>query len=443
MTTITFGDKTYFKSVDKVLYEGRDSDNPLAYKWYDKNRVVAGKTMEEYLRFAVCYWHTFCGTGGDPFGPGTKQFPWDVGTGTMARAKQKADAAFEFITKLGVPYYCFHDIDLVDEGANIGEYESNLSQIVDYLKQKQADSGVKLLWGTANVFSNPRYMNGAATNPDFGVLAIAGTQVKNAIDATIALGGENYVFWGGREGYMSLLNTDMKREKEHLARFLTMARDYARKNGFKGTFFIEPKPCEPTKHQYDFDSETVIGFLRQHGLDQDFKLNVEVNHATLAGHTFQHELQAAADAGMLGSIDANRGDAQNGWDTDQFPMNLGELTESLLIIIEAGGITAGGVNFDAKTRRNSTDLEDIFYAHIGGMDAFARALLIANDVLEKSQYRQFRKDRYASFDAGSGKAFAEGKLLLEDLRSYALQNGEPVLKSGRQEWLENIVNQYI
>ena len=443
MTTITFGDKTYFKSVDKVLYEGRDSDNPLAYKWYDKNRIVAGKTMEEYLRFAVCYWHTFCGTGGDPFGPGTKQFPWDVGTGTMARAKQKADAAFEFITKLGVPYYCFHDIDLVDEGANIGEYESNLSQIVDYLKQKQADSGVKLLWGTANVFSNPRYMNGAATNPDFGVLAIAGTQVKNAIDATIALGGENYVFWGGREGYMSLLNTDMKREKEHLARFLTMARDYARKNGFKGTFFIEPKPCEPTKHQYDFDSETVIGFLRQHGLDQDFKLNVEVNHATLAGHTFQHELQAAADAGMLGSIDANRGDAQNGWDTDQFPMNLGELTESLLIIIEAGGITAGGVNFDAKTRRNSTDLEDIFYAHIGGMDAFARALLIANDVLEKSQYRQFRKDRYASFDAGSGKAFAEGKLLLEDLRSYALQNGEPVLKSGRQEWLENIVNQYI
>ena len=443
MTTITFGDKTYFKSVDKVLYEGRDSDNPLAYKWYDKNRVVAGKTMEEYLRFAVCYWHTFCGTGGDPFGPGTKQFPWDVGTGAMARAKQKADAAFEFITKLGVPYYCFHDIDLVDEGANIGEYESNLSQIVDYLKQKQADSGVKLLWGTANVFSNPRYMNGAATNPDFGVLALAGTQVKNAIDATIALGGENYVFWGGREGYMSLLNTDMKREKEHLARFLTMARDYARKNGFKGTFFIEPKPCEPTKHQYDFDSETVIGFLRQHGLDQDFKLNVEVNHATLAGHTFQHELQAAADAGMLGSIDANRGDAQNGWDTDQFPMNLGELTESLLIIIEAGGITAGGVNFDAKTRRNSTDLEDIFYAHIGGMDAFARALLIANDVLEKSQYRQFRKDRYASFDAGSGKAFAEGKLLLEDLRSYALQNGEPVLKSGRQEWLENIVNQYI
>ncbi len=443
MTTITFGDKTYFKSVDKVLYEGRDSDNPLAYKWYDKNRVVAGKTMEEYLRFAVCYWHTFCGTGGDPFGPGTKQFPWDVGNGTMARAQQKADAAFEFITKLGVPYYCFHDIDLVDEGANIGEYESNLSQIVDYLKQKQAESGVKLLWGTANVFSNPRYMNGAATNPDFGVLALAGTQVKNAIDATIALGGENYVFWGGREGYMSLLNTDMKREKEHLARFLTMARDYARKNGFKGTFFIEPKPCEPTKHQYDFDSETVIGFLRQHGLDQDFKLNVEVNHATLAGHTFQHELQAAADAGMLGSIDANRGDAQNGWDTDQFPMNLGELTESLLIIIEAGGITAGGVNFDAKTRRNSTDLEDIFYAHIGGMDTFARALLIANDVLEKSQYRQFRKDRYASFDAGSGKAFAEGKLLLEDLRSYALQNGEPVLKSGRQEWLENIVNQYI
>ena len=443
MRTITLGDQTYFKSVGQVQYEGRDSDNPLAYKWYDKNRIVAGKTMEEYLRFAVCYWHTFCGTGGDPFGPGTKVFPWDTGSDAVAKAKNKADAAFEFITKLDVPFYCFHDVDLVEEGTTIATYESYLSQIVDYIKQKQAASGVKLLWGTANVFSDPRYMNGAATNPDFAVLARAGTQVKNAIDATIALGGENYVFWGGREGYMSLLNTNMKREKEHLARFLTMARDYARKNGFKGTFFIEPKPCEPTKHQYDFDAETVIGFLRQHGLEQDFKLNVEVNHATLAGHSFQHELQAAADAGMLGSIDANRGDAQNGWDTDQFPMNLGELTEALLIIIEAGGITAGGVNFDAKTRRNSTDLADIFYAHIGGMDAFARALLIANDILDKSQYRQFRKERYSSYDSGSGKAFVDGKLTLEDLRDYALQNGEPILISGRQEWLENIVNQYI
>ena len=443
MTKVTLGEKTYFKSVSKIQYEGRDSDNPLAFKWYDKNRVVAGKTMEEYLRFAVCYWHTFCGTSGDPFGPGTKVFAWDAGSDAVAKAKQKADAAFEFITKLDVPYYCFHDVDLVEEGSSIAQYESNLSQTVDYLKQKQAASGVKLLWGTANVFSDPRYMNGAATNPDFAVLARAGTQVKNAIDATIALGGENYVFWGGREGYMSLLNTNMKREKEHLAQFLTMARDYARKNGFKGSFFIEPKPCEPTKHQYDFDAETVIGFLRQHGLADDFKLNVEVNHATLAGHTFQHELQAAADAGMLGSIDANRGDAQNGWDTDQFPMNLGELAESLLIIIEAGGITAGGVNFDAKTRRNSTDLEDIFYAHIGGMDAFARALLIANDVLEKSPYRQFRSERYASFDSGSGKAFENGGLTLEDLRTYALQNHEPPLKSGRQEWLENIVNQYI
>jgi len=442
MKVIT-GDKEFFKGIGSIKYEGVESDNPLAFKWYDENRIVAGKTMKEHLRFAVCYWHTFCNTGADPFGPGTKHFPWDAAGDAVQRAKDKMDAAFEFITKLGVPYYCFHDIDLVDEGANLKEYESRLQTIVDYAKQKQAASGVKLLWGTANVFSNPRYMNGASTNPDFAAVAYAGTQVKNALDATIALGGENYVFWGGREGYMSLLNTNMKRELDHLARFLTMARDYARKQGFKGVFFIEPKPCEPTKHQYDYDSATVIGFLRHYGLDKDFKLNIEVNHATLAGHTFQHELQVAADAGMLGSIDANRGDAQNGWDTDQFPIDLNELVESMLIILEAGGFGGGGVNFDAKTRRNSTDLEDIFMAHIGGMDTFARALVIADKVLQKSPYSKFRKDRYASFDAGKGKEFEDGKLKLEDLREFVLSNGEPKQMSGKQEWLENIINQYI
>ena len=442
MSIIT-GEKEFFKGIGQIKYEGVESDNPLAFKWYDENKVIAGKTMKEHLRFAVCYWHTFCNTGADPFGPGTKHFAWDTNTDAVARAKDKMDAAFEFITKLGVPYYCFHDIDLVDEGANLNEYESRLQTIVDYAKQKQSASGVKLLWGTANVFSNPRYMNGASTNPDFAAVAYAGTQVKNALDATIALGGENYVFWGGREGYMSLLNTNMKRELDHLAQFLTMARDYARKQGFKGVFFIEPKPCEPTKHQYDYDSATVIGFLRHYGLDKDFKLNIEVNHATLAGHTFQHELQVAVDAGMLGSIDANRGDDQNGWDTDQFPVDLNELVESMLIILEAKGFAGGGINFDAKTRRNSTDLEDIFMAHIGGMDTFARALVIADKVMQKSPYLKFRKDRYASFDSGKGKEFETGALKLEDLRAFALSNGEPRQTSGKQEWLENIINQYI
>ena len=433
----------FFPTVDKIKFEGKDSNNPFAFKYYDENRIIAGKTMKEYFRFAIAYWHTFCGTGNDPFGPGTKAFPWDASGDAIQRAKDKMDAAFEFITKIGAPYYCFHDFDLVDEGSSIVESEKRLQTMVDYAKQKQAETGVKLLWGTANVFSNPRYMNGASTNPDFTALSWAGTQVKNAIDATIELGGENYVFWGGREGYMSLLNTDMKREKEHLAQFLTIARDYARKNGFKGTFLIEPKPMEPTKHQYDFDSETVIGFLRAHGLENDFKLNIEVNHATLAGHTFQHELQVAADAGMLGSIDANRGDYQNGWDTDQFPTNLGELAETMLVILEAGGFSTGGVNFDAKTRRNSTDLEDIFLAHIGGMDAFARGMIIASDVLEKSDYKKLRKERYASYDSGKGADYEAGKLSLEDLRAYALEVGEPKQTSGKQELFENIINQYI
>lgn len=441
--SITTGTTEYFKGIGKIGYEGIGTDNPLAFRWYEENKIVAGKPMKEWLRFACAYWHSFCGNGSDPFGGPTHLFPWDVKTDAVERAKDKADAAFEFMTKMGLPYYCFHDVDVVDYTDDVADNEYRLQQITAYLQQKQDASGVKLLWGTANLFSHKRYMNGAATNPDFQVLAHGGAQVKAALDATIALGGENYVFWGGREGYMSLLNTHMKREKDHLARFLHMAKDYARKQGFKGTFFIEPKPCEPSKHQYDYDSETVIGFLRQFGLLNDFKLNVEVNHATLAGHTFQHELQVAADAGMLGSIDANRGDYQNGWDTDQFPNNINELTEAMLVIVEANGFGGGGINFDAKIRRNSTDMEDLFHAHIGGMDAFARALITADNILNKSDYKKFRTERYASFDSGKGQEFEAGKLTLEDLRDYAAANGEPAVKSGRQEYLENIINRYI
>jgi len=442
MSVVTSG-KKLFRNINQIKFEGPESDNPLAFRWYDEERIVAGKTMKEYLRFACAYWHSFVGSGADPFGEPTHIFPWDTIQDPIDRAYAKADAAFEFITKLGLPYYCFHDVDVIDYTNDIAENDRRLQTITGYLKQKQAETGVKLLWGTANLFSNRRYMNGASTNPDFHVLAHGAAQVKAALDATIELGGENYVFWGGREGYMTLLNTNMKREKEHFAKFLHTAKEYARKNGFKGTFFIEPKPCEPSKHQYDYDSETVIGFLRQYDLLNDFKLNIEVNHATLAGHTFQHELQIAADTGTLGSIDANRGDYQNGWDTDQFPNNINELTEAMLVILEAGGLAGGGINFDAKIRRNSTDAEDLFHAHIGGMDSFARALIAANDMLEKSAYREFRKERYASFDAGKGREFEQGKLTLEDLRQYAMDNGEPAVRSGKQEWLENIVNRYI
>ncbi len=442
-TSVTTGDKAFFPNISKIQFAGKESRDPLAFKFYDENRVVAGKTMRDHFRFAVCYWHTFCNDGADPFGGGTKSFPWMSKSNAVERARDKMDAAFEFITKLGVPFYCFHDYDLVDEADSITESEKRLHAIVEYAKEKQAASGVKLLWGTANVFSNIRYMNGAASNPDFHVLCHAGTQVKNALDATIALGGENYVFWGGREGYMSLLNTDMKREQEHIARFFHMAKDYARKNGFKGTFLIEPKPMEPMKHQYDFDAATTIGFLREFDLLGDFQLNIEVNHATLASHTMQHELQVAANAGVMGSIDANRGDYQNGWDTDQFPMDLYELTETMLVILEAGGFKTGGVNFDAKTRRNSTDLEDIFIAHIGGMDAFARALLIANDILENSDYRHWRTERYASYDSGTGAEFEAGNLSLEDLRDYAMKNGEPKQRSGKQELFECLINQFV
>jgi len=437
------GEKEYFPGIGKISYEGRDSDNPLAFKFYDPDKVIAGKTLRDHLRFAVAYWHTFCGTGEDPFGPGTQIFPWAAAKDPLQRARDKQDAAFEFITKIGAPYYCFHDIDMAPEGNSVAEYESNMQTLVGLAKEKQAATGVKLLWGTANVFSNPRYMNGAATNPDFNVLPWVATQVKNALDATIELGGENYVFWGGREGYMSLLNTNMKREQEHLARFLHMAKDYARAKGFRGPFLIEPKPMEPTKHQYDYDTATVIGFLKEHGLAGDFRMNIEVNHATLAGHTFQHELQVAVDNGLFCSIDANRGDYQNGWDTDQFPINIYELVESMFPIIEAGGFTSGGINFDAKTRRNSTDLEDIFHAHIGGMDAFARAFEIAHDILEKSPYAKMKADRYASYDSGDGARFENGELDLEQLAGLAKTNGEPGQISGRQELYETIINQYI
>ncbi|MDR2499175.1 MAG: xylose isomerase [Tannerellaceae bacterium] len=437
------GDTEFFPGIGKINYEGLSSKNPLAFRWYDENQIVLGKTMKDWFRFSMAYWHTLCAEGGDPFGPGTKKFPWNAAPDAISRAKLKMDAAFEFMTKIGIPFYCFHDIDLVEEGNSLAEYEGNLANIVDYAKELQAATGIKLLWGTANVFSNPRYMNGAATNPNFEAVAWAGAQIKNAIDATIALGGENYVFWGGREGYTTLLNTNMKREKDHLAMMLGIARDYGRKNGFTGTFLIEPKPMEPTKHQYDADSDTVIGFLRHYGLDKDFKLNIEVNHATLAGHTFEHELQTAADAGLLGSIDANRGDYQNGWDTDQFPIDAYELTQAMLVIVEAGGLGKGGTNFDAKTRRNSTDLEDIFIAHIAGMDSFARALVTAAAIREQSDYIAMKTSRYASFDAGNGKLFEEGKLTLENLRDIAAQNGEPAQISGKQELYEAIVNMYI
>lgn len=441
--SITTGKKEFFKGIGQIKYEGLASDNPLAFRWYDEHKTVAGKPMKEWLRFSCAYWHSFCGSGADPFGEPTHLFPWNDKTDAVERAKDKADAAFEFITKLGMPYYCFHDLDAVDYSNDIKENDRRLAAITDYLKEKQKASGVKLLWATANMFSGKRYMNGASTNPDFHVLAHGAAQVKAVLDATIALGGENYVFWGGREGYMSLLNTNMKREKEHLAKFLHTAKDYARKQGFKGKFFIEPKPCEPTKHQYDYDCETVIGFLRQYDLLNDFSLNVEVNHATLAGHTFTHELQVAADNGLLGSMDANRGDYQNGWDTDQFPNDVNELTEAMLVIIEAGGFKGGGINFDAKVRRNSTDLEDLIYAHIGGMDVFARALITADTILQKSDYKKIRTERYESFDSGKGKDFENGKLSLEELRDYAIENGEPKVISGRQEYLENIINRYI
>ena len=434
--------KEYFPGIGKIQFEGKDSKNPMAFHYYDAEKVIMGKPMKDWLRFAMAWWHTLCAKGNDQFGGITKTFPWDEGTDALEIAKHKADAGFEFMQKLGIPYFCFHDVDLISEGNSIEEYEANLDKITDYLKEKMQQTGIKLLWSTANVFSHKRYMNGAATNPDFDVVARAIVQIKNAIDAGIKLGAENYVFWGGREGYMSLLNTDQKREKEHLATMLRMARDYGRSKGFKGTFLIEPKPMEPTKHQYDADTETVIGFLKAHGLDKDFKVNIEVNHATLAGHTFEHEVACAVDAGMFGSIDANRGDDQNGWDTDQFPIDQFQLVQAWMEILRGGGLGTGGTNFDAKVRRNSIDLEDIFIAHISGMDAMARALESAAKLLEESPYKAMKAARYASFDSGIGKDFEDGKLTFEQVHQYAKTAGEPKQTSGKQELYEAIVAMY-
>jgi xylose isomerase len=444
MSTAPFiASREFFPGIDRIQYEGPESDNPLAFKAYDADRVVGGKTMRDHLRFSICYWHTFCAEGGDPFGPGTRSYAWKEKRDPMAAAEDKLDAAFEFFSKMGVPFFCFHDRDMAPEGSSVLESERNLKHMVQLARQRQAATGIKLLWGTANVFSHPRYMNGAATNPDFNVVAHAGAQVKAALDATVELGGENYVFWGGREGYSCLFNTSTAREFDHFARFLSMARDYGRSIGFEGTFLIEPKPMEPMYHQYDADAQTVIGFLRHYGLAGDFKLNVEANHATLAGHSFAHELQMSVDAGLLGSIDANRGNPQNGWDTDQFPTDLYDAVQAMLVLLGDGGFKTGGFNFDAKVRRESTDPEDMFIAHIGGMDTFARGLLIAHDILENSPLPEFRRQRYASFDGGPGLAFVNGKLSLADLRDHAAKTGEPAQISGKQEWVENLINDYI
>ncbi|MEE4114955.1 MAG: xylose isomerase [Marinilabiliaceae bacterium] len=432
----------FYKGINKIEFEGKESKNPLAFRWYNENELVGGKTMKDHLRFAVAYWHSFCGDGSDPFGSATRIFPWQDISDEIDKAKMRLDAAFEFISKIGAPFYCFHDTDMVGDGSVL-EIEKRLDKMIPVAAELQKQSGIKLLWGTANLFSNPRYMNGAATNPDFAVVTHAAAQVKNAIDATIALGGQNYVFWGGREGYMSLHNTDMKRELDHMAMMLTIARDYGRRNGFKGTFLIEPKPMEPSKHQYDYDADTVIGFLNKYGLQDDFKLNIEVNHATLAGHTFQHELRVAADAGLLGSIDANKGDYQNGWDTDEFPTNIYEVTEAMMVILDSGGFTNGGINFDARIRRNSTHPEDIFIAHISGMDTFARSLKIAHSILTDSGYLKLRKERYSSFDSGEGALFEKGELTIGHLRDLAVSSGEPEMISGRQEYFEMLVNNYI
>ena len=435
--------KEYFPQIGKIPFEGTASKNPMAFHYYDENKVVAGKKMKDWLKFAMAWWHTLGAASGDQFGGQTRSYEWDKADSALQRAKDKMDAGFEIMEKLGIHYFCFHDVDLIDPADDIDEYEANMKAITDYALEKMAAADdIRLLWGTANVFSDKRYMNGAATNPNFDVVARAAVQIKNAIDATIKLGGQNYVFWGGREGYMSLLNTDMKREKEHLAQMLTAARDYARAKGFTGTFLIEPKPMEPTKHQYDVDVETVVGFLRAHNLQDDFKVNIEVNHATLAGHTFEHELAVAVDNGMLGSIDANRGDAQNGWDTDQFPIDQFELVQAWMQIIRNGGLGTGGTNFDAKTRRNSTDLEDIIIAHVSGMDAMARALENAAKLLEESPYKKMLADRYASFDEGLGKKFENGEMTLEEAYEYGKKVGEPKLTSGKQELYEAIVAMY-
>ncbi len=442
-TNITLGQKEYFPNIKNIKYEGRGSDNPLSFKFYDSNKVVAGKPMKEHLKFAVAYWHTFCGKGGDPFGSGTKHFPWDVPGEPLKSAHKRLDAAFEFFTKLGVEYYCFHDRDLAPEGKNVTESVKNLQELTSAAKIKQNESGVKLLWGTANLFSHPRFMNGAATNPDFNVVTFAASQVKAALDATIELGGSNYVFWGGREGYSSLLNTNMKKELDHLGIFLSKARDYGRENGFRGTFLIEPKPMEPSKHQYDFDVATVVSFLKHYNLQNDFKINIENNHATLAGHTFAHEIQSAYNFNAFGSLDINQGDPHNGWDTDEFLNNIYDAVHIMMVILSEGGLRSGGMNFDAKTRRSSTDLEDIFIGHIHAMDNLARGLIIADDILANSNYQELKNKRYESFNNDNGLLYTRGQLSLKDLAQIASTQDEPDTISGKQELFESIINKYI
>ena len=433
----------YFKNIDKIKYEGKDSDNLLAFKYYNADEKIGGKTMKEHLRFAVAYWHTYQGAGADPFGPGTAVRPWDGIQDPMELAKAKVAANFELCEKLGVPFFCFHDRDIAPEAGTLRETNRNLDEIVALIKEHMKTSEVKLLWGTANAFSNPRYVHGASTSCNANVFAYAAAQVKKAMEVTKELGGQNYVFWGGREGYETLLNTDMKLELDNLARFLQMAVDYAKEIGFDGQFLIEPKPKEPTKHQYDFDTATVIGFLKTHGLDKYFKMNIEANHATLAAHTFQHELRVSRINNMLGSIDANQGDLLLGWDTDQFPTNIYETTLAMYEVLKAGGFTTGGLNFDAKLRRGSFEADDLVYAHIAGMDAFAKGLKIAYNMIGDGKIDDFIKARYASYGTGIGLDIANRKVGFKELEKYALENDQIKNASGRQEMLENILNRYM
>jgi xylose isomerase len=434
----------YFPKVQKqIQFEGKDSKNPLAFKYYNKNQKVGNKTMAEHLRFSVAYWHTMMGDGSDMFGGPSFQRPWHTASEPIDRAKDTLEAAFEFFQKLGIEYYCFHDRDIAPQGSTFAQSVKNLEAIVPMAKQLQKETGVKLLWGTANLFGHPRYAQGAGTSPNAHVMAYAAAQVKNAIDATYELGGENYVFWGGREGYESLLNTDLKKEQEHMARFLQMAVDYKKKIGFKGQFLIEPKPAEPMKHQYDSDSAATLYFLQNFDLLDYFKLNIEANHATLAGHTFEHELAVASAAGKLGSVDANRGDLLLGWDTDQFPTDLYSTTLAMMIILKQNGLGSGGLNFDAKVRRSSTDPVDLFYAHIGGMDAFARGLVLAHQILKDKALSNALEERYSSFASGFGAKIEAGKVGFKEIEKWVLQQGEPELKSGQQELLENILNSYL
>ncbi|QQS38215.1 MAG: xylose isomerase [Ignavibacteriales bacterium] len=433
----------FFPNIKEIKFEGKESKNPFAFKYYNKQQVVGSKTMAEHLRFSVAYWHTLMGDGRDIFGSPSFKREWHKSSDQITRAKDTMDAAFEFFQKLGIDYYCFHDRDIAPEGDTFTESCKNLQTMVEYAKSLQKSTGVKLLWGTANLFGNPIYAQGAATSPNVNVMALAAAQVKNAIDATYELGGENYVFWGGREGYETLLNTDVKREQEQMAKFFHMAVAYKKEIGFNGQFLIEPKPAEPSKHQYDFDAATSLYFLKEHNLIDNFKLNIEANHATLAGHTFEHELAVASAAGKLGSVDANRGDLMLGWDTDQFPTDIYQTTMAMMIILNQNGLGTGGLNFDAKPRRSSTDPYDLFHAHIGGMDAFARGLLIAHKLIEDKALSDFVKQRYSSFNSEIGKKIMSGNATLKEIETYVIDSDAPVLESGRQEMLENILNSYL